>query len=102
MTWSALRRRRDIDDALRVTTALTGEGLHVSLDHLGEDTLDAATAQAAVDAYCTLAARLADVGLAATAEMSVKLSAVGQALDEFMALDNARLICEAARRRGPP
>jgi proline dehydrogenase len=71
----------DIDDALRVTKALTGEGLQVSLDHLGEDTLDAATAQAAVDAYCTLAARFADLGLAATAEMSVKLSAVGQALD---------------------
>jgi proline dehydrogenase len=90
----------DIDDALRVTKALTGEGLQVSLDHLGEDTLDAATAQAAVDAYCTLAARFADLGLAATAEMSVKLSAVGQALDESMALDNARVICEAARAAG--
>jgi proline dehydrogenase len=89
-----------IDDALRVTAALTGEGLQVSLDHLGEDTLDAATAQAAVDAYCTLAGRLADLGVAATAEMSVKLSAVGQALDESMALDNARVICAAARTAG--
>jgi proline dehydrogenase len=89
-----------IDDALRVTKSLTDEGLQVSLDHLGEDTLDAATAQAAVDAYCTLARRFADLGLAATAEMSVKLSAVGQALDESMALDNARLICAAARTAG--
>ena len=89
-----------IDDALRVTRALTGEGLHVSLDHLGEDTLDASTAQAAVEAYRSLAGRLADEGLAATAEMSVKLSAVGQALDESMALDNARLICAAARDAG--
>jgi proline dehydrogenase len=89
-----------IDDALRVTRELTAEGLQVSLDHLGEDTLDAATAQAAVDAYRSLAGRLADEGLAATTEMSVKLSAVGQALDESMALDNARLICAAARDAG--
>ncbi len=68
-----------IDDALRVTRALTAEGLQVSLDHLGEDTLDAAAAQAAVEAYCSLAGRLAGEGLAASAEMSVKLSAVGQA-----------------------
>jgi proline dehydrogenase len=89
-----------VEDALRVTRILTGEGLHVSLDHLGEDTLDAATAQAAVEAYRSLAARLAEEGLAATAEMSVKLSAVGQALDESMALDNARLICAAAHAAG--
>ncbi len=89
-----------IDDALRVTRDLTADGLQVSLDHLGEDTLDTATARAAVDAYRSLARCLADQGLAAGAEMSVKLSAVGQALDEFMALDNARLICEAARAAG--
>jgi len=89
-----------IDDALRVTRTLTDAGLQVSLDHLGEDTLDAATAQAAVEAYRSLAGRLADLGLAATAEMSVKLSAVGQALDEPMALDNARLICAAAHEAG--
>ena len=89
-----------IEDAVAVTRALTGEGLTVSLDHLGEDTLDARTARAAVAAYCSLAGRLADEGLAPMAEMSVKLSAVGQALDESLALDNARLICEAARAAG--
>jgi proline dehydrogenase len=89
-----------IDDALRVAHELNAEGLLVSLDHLGEDTRDAPTAGAAVDAYRALADRLAGEGLAARAEMSVKLSAVGQALDEAMALDNARLICEAARSAG--
>ncbi len=89
-----------IDDALRVTRSLTGDGLQVSLDHLGEDTRDTATARAAVDAYISLAQRLADEGLAAGAEMSVKLSAVGQALDESMALDNASAICDAARAAG--
>jgi proline dehydrogenase len=89
-----------IDDALRVTRELTAQGLCVSLDHLGEDTLDAPTAQAAVDAYRALAGRLEAEGLARRSEMSVKLSAVGQALDESMALDNARLICDAARAAG--
>ncbi len=89
-----------IDDALRVTRELASEGLLVSLDHLGEDTLDRATAQAAVDAYRNLARRLAAEGLASRSEMSVKLSAVGQALDHDMALDNARLICEAAHSAG--
>ena len=32
--------------------------------------------------------------------MSVKLTAVGQAIDRSMALDNARRICEGARNAG--
>jgi proline dehydrogenase len=89
-----------VKDAVRVARELTAEGMSVSLDHLGEDTRDSSTARAAVDAYRSLAQRLAAEGLAAGAEMSVKLSAVGQALDEAMALDNARLICDAARSAG--
>ncbi len=89
-----------IEDALAVTRALITQGLEVSLDHLGEDTRDTVTARAAVDAYCSLAGRLAEQGLAGRAEMSVKLSAVGQALDESLALDNARVICAAAQAAG--
>lgn len=89
-----------IDDALRATRELVDQGLCVSLDHLGEDTRDASAATAAVDAYLSLARRLSDEGLAPSAEMSVKLSALGQALDERMALDNARRICDAARAAG--
>jgi proline dehydrogenase len=89
-----------IEDAVRVARGLDAEGMAVSLDHLGEDTRDAPTARAAVDAYRALAERLAAEGLATTSEMSLKLSAVGQALDEAMALDNARLICDAARSAG--
>jgi proline dehydrogenase len=89
-----------IEDAVLVARELTAQGMSVSLDHLGEDTRDARAARAAVDAYRSLAQRLAAEGLASAAEMSVKLSAVGQALDEAMALDNARLICDAARAAG--
>jgi proline dehydrogenase len=93
----------DVDDAVRVTRELVGQELRVSLDHLGEDTHDIGQAKAAVNAYVTALGRLAADGLAAHAEVSVKLSAVGQALPgdgEHIALDNAALICAAARDAG--
>jgi len=86
----------DVEDAVHVTSELAGRGLHVTLDHLGEDTTEVGHADATTKAYVTLLHRLGEHGLASRAEVSVKLSAVGQALDESMALDNARAICEAA------
>ncbi|MGI8433877.1 MAG: proline dehydrogenase family protein [Nocardioidaceae bacterium] len=88
-----------VDDAVRATRELVDDGLLVSLDHLGEDTLDQAQAQVTFDAYKTLLRRLADEGLTTGAEVSVKLSAVGQALagdGERIALDNARTVCQTA------
>lgn len=84
----------EVDDALRVTGALTGDGLLVTLDNLGEDTRDAGQAAATVGNYVTLLERLHAAGL--SAEVSVKLSALGQALDEDLAIDNARRVCAAA------
>jgi proline dehydrogenase len=91
------------DDAVRVTQVLVDRGLNVSLDHLGEDTTDLAQAETIAKAYLTLLDRLAGAGLTAGAEVSVKLSAVGQALPgdgERVALEHAREICEAADRAG--
>jgi proline dehydrogenase len=91
------------DDAVRATRELVEQGLTVSLDHLGEDTTDAAQAATIAKAYCTLLDRLAGEGLADRAEFSVKLSAVGQALPgggERIALEHAREICESADRAG--
>jgi proline dehydrogenase len=73
------------------------------LDRLGEDTVERSQADATRDAYVTLLKLLAEDGLASAAEVSVKLSAVGQALPgdgEKLALDNAFAICEAARDVG--
>jgi proline dehydrogenase len=91
-----------VDDAVAATRELLSSGRCATIDYLGEDTRDAAQASATVDAYVTLLDRLADVGLTqgGRAEVSVKLSAVGQALDEALALDNARRVCEAAARAG--
>ena len=91
------------DAAVNATRALVDDGLKVTLDFLGEDTVDAAHAQATVDAYLDLLRALAAGGLARNAEVSVKLSAVGQALPrdgDRIALDNARTIVRAARNAG--
>lgn len=86
------------DDAVRVTRELVDAGLAVTLDHLGEDTTQHSHAEATVQAYLQLLDRLQAEGLAGRAEVSVKLSAVGQALDESLALHNAARICAAAQR----
>jgi len=91
-----------VDDAVSAASTLMDSGRLVTLDHLGEDTVDGSQAQATVDAYVLLLQRLADKGLAEGAEVSVKLSAVGQALDDGhrIALENARVICSAAAAAG--
>jgi proline dehydrogenase len=89
-----------VDDAVRATAALVGDGLTVSLDRLGEDTTEVGHADATTKAYVQLLGALAENDLSLRAEVSVKLSAVGQSLDESMALDNARAICEAAAAAG--
>lgn len=90
------------DDAVRTAGELATDGLTVTIDHLGEDTLDRHQAERVRDAYVDLLAALAEAGLAAAAEVSVKLSALGQALPsgEEIAHDLARQICAAARDAG--
>ncbi len=100
-------------DAVEATHDLVEAGLHVTLDFLGEDTYDRDQADATVKAYLDVLTGLADRGLARNAEVSVKLSAVGQAIGangqpgrgpvpegEKIALENARTICHAARNAG--
>nr|MDT0660334.1 proline dehydrogenase family protein [Micromonospora sp. DSM 115978] len=88
------------DDALRATGELTADGLAVSLDHLGEDTVIPEQAVAVRDAYVTLLGALAAAGHTPAAEVSVKLSALGQRFDEQLAYDHARAICAAADEAG--
>ncbi|GLW95703.1 proline dehydrogenase [Actinokineospora globicatena] len=87
-------------DAVAVTRRLVDSGLTVTLDHLGEDTTDAALAEQTVQAYLELLDQLHAEGLSDRAEVSVKLSAVGQMFDEDLALANAKRICAAAEAAG--
>jgi proline dehydrogenase len=94
-----------VADAVRVATELDSTRRAVTVDHLGEDTFDLTQARATRDAYLALLGRLADAGLTegGRAEVSVKLSAVGQALDgdgEKIALEHAWDICQAAQQAG--
>lgn len=90
-------------DALRVTDELIGNGLYVTLDFLGEATTSLEQAGSTVRAYESVLVELAKAGSAERAEVSVKLSAIGQSLPgngEKIALDGARRICEAAAAAG--
>jgi proline dehydrogenase len=90
-------------DAVRVTRELREDRRLVTIDHLGEHTTEPAQASASATAYLRLLNALAGQGLAEGADLSVKLSAVGQNLPadgEKIALENARLICAAAAGAG--
>ena len=91
------------EDAVRATAELAASGRLVTIDHLGEDTLDVEAATATRDAYIALLDALGVAGLTDRAEVSVKLSAVGQALPgdgEKIARDNATAICAKAASLG--
>jgi len=88
------------DDALRAARELVGDGLSVTIDHLGEDTLTPEQANGIREEYLALLSALGSAALTPAAEVSVKLSALGQRFDEQMAYDNARAICAAATEAG--
>jgi proline dehydrogenase len=91
------------ESAVGVVAELADSGRLASLDFLGEDTHEQAHAEAVVAAYLDALSALSDGGLAKSAEVSVKLSAIGKALPgngERIALENARIVCHAARNAG--
>jgi proline dehydrogenase len=92
-----------IADVVAAAGVLAGDGRLVTIDYLGEDTLDEDQAEYTVRTYLDLLEALDVAGLAGRAEVSVKLSAIGQALPgvgDRLALENARRIARAARAVG--
>ena len=97
-----------LDDVMGSVEALRESGRMVSIDYLGEDVTEADTANSTVDAYLKLLdalGRRLDAAPEAVRplEVSLKLSALGQALPregEKIALENAHAICTAAQRAG--
>ena len=91
------------DDALVAVRALHADGVQVTLDHLGEDITTRAEATRTRDAYLAVLEGLAPLGLGPAAEVSMKLSACGQALGldgHDIALEMARPVVEAASAIG--
>ena len=91
-----------VDDVVPIIQDLTGKGLELTMDVVGEDITTAEQAAAARDAYLELIDRLEPLELGTRAEMSVKLSMFGQALEDGheLALKNVRPVVEAAAAIG--
>lgn len=92
-----------VSDAVAKAGELAAKGLYSTIDRLGEETHDQQAAEKTVSDYLELLDGLAAANLTNWAEVSVKLSAVGQALPgdgEAIALANAKTICEKAKAVG--
>ena len=89
-----------LEETLDVVRDLNGQGLHVALDLLGEYVDDRAVAEAARETYIDLVRRIArerqEDGLQHT-NVSIKLSMMGQKIDERFCLDNLRQLMAVAK-----
>lgn len=88
-----------LDDTLPVARRLHGQGLLVTLDHLGEHISDRRLAEQARDGYLGLARTLGEAGGEFDRNISVKLSMLGQRIDESFCLENLHLLLETAREQ---
>lgn len=91
-----------VDQVVPIIKDLTAKGLELTMDVVGEDITTPEQAAAARDAYLALVDHLKELDLGTRAEMSVKLSMFGQALDggHELALANVRPVVEAAAAIG--
>ncbi|RII15580.1 Proline dehydrogenase 1 [Streptomyces sp. YIM 130001] len=91
-----------VGQVVEVVQKAAAQGLEATLDVVGEDITTPAEAAAARDAYLELVDHLKGLGLGSKAEMSIKLSMFGQALEggHELALANVRPVVEAAAEIG--
>jgi Proline dehydrogenase len=86
-----------LDEALPVLDDLNDDGLHVALDKLGEHVHDREVAAAARDTYIDLVKTVAERNRDGLRNrISIKLSMMGQLIDEDFCLDNLRQLLEVA------
>jgi proline dehydrogenase len=86
-----------VDSALEAVAKLNADGLSASLDFLGEDVHSEAEAAHTAETYVAMIDRIAATG--ADCNVSVKLSAIGQAISDDVAFGNLSRIIEHARPR---
>jgi len=87
-----------LDDAVRVARALNADGFLVSFDLLGEEVHDRDSALTATAEYLECLDRIGSDGL--TANISVKPTQLGLAIDEAMAMTAIERLGERAASRG--
>ena len=88
-----------LEDTLPVVSDLNARGMAVALDRLGEYTTSREAAKVALDAYIGLVRTIRGgrSGGPYNANISIKLSAMGQKIDHAFCLANLRSLLEAAR-----
>jgi proline dehydrogenase len=84
-----------VEDGIRVARELNRAGLSVTLDYLGESVSRREEATAAADTYLQLIDRIAAEGL--DANVSLKLTQMGQDIDEQFLRENVGRVLERAR-----
>ncbi len=83
-----------LEEAVAVAESLNAKGMSVSMDHLGEAVTDVGSARAARDDYLACLDKIATTGL--DANVSVKLTQLGLALDRGIAIEAMRQIAGRA------
>jgi proline dehydrogenase len=83
-----------LEQALDTVRALNGEGAMATVDVLGEEVSDEATALAAVDEYLRVFEEIRRLGL--DSNVSLKLTLLGLKIDEGFCRDNVERIAAAA------
>lgn len=86
-----------LSESLPVAASLHERGLHVTLDHLGEYISDRKLAEVARDGYIDLVKALAVSTDGIDRNISVKMSMLGQKIDEGFCLDNLYQLLNVAR-----
>jgi proline dehydrogenase len=85
-----------IQDAMQATQALNKQGMHVSLDHLGENVSDAREAQSAAQDFITILKAIKGQGV--DANISIKLTALGLDISQELCEENVRAILQHAQQ----
>jgi proline dehydrogenase len=88
----------DLDIAMASIRPFLAQGLHVTLDQLGENVATEAEARAAVASYTTILRRMHADGV--EPNISIKLTMLGLDLGDELVRENVRPILETAREVG--
>ncbi|MDX1420395.1 MAG: proline dehydrogenase family protein [Rubricoccaceae bacterium] len=87
-----------LDEALPAVDALLQDGLYVTLDLLGEHVTERDRAEAFTQHYVDLVQRLARFRGGRDANISIKLSMIGQVIDHDYCVQNLRRLLAVARQ----
>ncbi len=99
--WRAASRfvaGEQLEDAIRVVKALNEKGIQASLDHLGEHTTTPDEARRATEDILGMCDAIEAAGV--RANISIKLSQIGLALDESLCVENLHKVLDYANQHG--